>query len=172
MKRILALFALALAASPLMAAPTNPGYICSGPHKYSVTLADPSDPNSAWSFPCLLPEYYSDQSLARYISQEKCLTELMLNWSENFLHFVKSSSANANTQAKIVAQYEAAVADVNAGRYASAYRNIVRASNKVSDLIKNRKVVCAEGEDILLASFDAVNGLWLIIYYPPPHPES
>ena len=87
MKRILALFALALAASPLMAAPTNPGYICSGPHKYSVTLADPSDPNSAWSFPCLLPEYYSDQSLARYISQEKCLTELMLNWSENFLHF-------------------------------------------------------------------------------------
>ena len=169
MKRILALFALAFAASPLMAElPTNPRYLCSGAHKYTVTIVNTA---LGWAFPCLTDFAAVPPSLDRFINQEKCLSELMLNWTTHNLTFTKQSSANDRTQAKLIAQLQAAVSQVNAGAYTDAYSNIVRASNKISDLIKGRKVNCAEGEDILLASFDATNGLDLILAYPPVHPE-
>ena len=165
MKRILATIALALAASPLMAECNNPGYICSGPHKYSCAADG--------SFPCLpYSPAGSEHTLAGYKGHALCLAELMANWSAHNLTFTKANPNNARTQAKIVAKFQAAVADCNAGNYESAFRNIATAGNKVSKLMKDRKVVCAEGEDILLPSFDATDVIELILFFPPEHPES
>ena len=150
-------FALALPMLSLAVDDNPQGFVCPGYHKYS-----PQPPDGY--YPCVSAEreagnYSTDPviRLASWKAHAKCQVDELADWTEHQLTFTNmGSSSAAREREKLLAQLRAAQDQLAARDYQGARSNVVKACNRVIKLVNSRKVVCAQGEDIVYVSFDTV----------------
>ena len=150
--------AFALALPMLSFAQSNPlGFVCPGPHKYS-----PQPPDGY--YPCVSAAREAGNNstdpiirLESWKAHAKCQVDLMTDWTEHNLVFTPSGSSAERERVKLLEMLHAAQAQLAVGDYKNARYNVVKACNRMIKLVNSRKVVCAQGEDIVYLAFDAVS---------------